>query len=1782
MLRLTKVDAEVNDSGWASVGKVEYEYYSNESHGDAGDLKQVIITTPMTDAGIEVVRKKYYRYWEGTFDDTTNPGYPHAIKYVVDFEGTRVQDWEDSTFDEDYLLLTDAALEDYAAAYFEYDSSHRIDLAWFEGDCGCGGNNGTHEFEYETNGSFTDTPGTYQPSWKTRTVVKRPDLAYLTQYYEEAGQALARVLTDDDPDNTSPAPNTWVWHADRDSDGMVEAMATPSNVSSYTHSSGGISLSSSNGLYYKYTRKGSGFNRGFMTQRKWLPGLGSLNEYFEKRWGYGQIDLAVGDSDVVRPTQIALHTYPTQTTTSSNKVTTNYTVTAYSGELAIESIETKDPAVSTSKNGSGTRNTSTTYYRKDGTVAFVEARDGIISYQEYSDGRMTESIEDADTSQTSDFDITVPSGLASSGVEFHRATTYTYDDQGRRDATTEPDGRVLKSYYSRLADHRLVALAYNDYETSPSTKFYGPVFYSASNHAGKAEVQATVALTSNESTAALTAHVDETDHDPITAMDLGEVVRLTTSHYDETAGKLTESRLYFDVPASGAGADGTNYDPTLYVYDDMGRQTKTTEANGTIYRSTYDVHGRVVVREIGTDDSGGGTDNMVTVELAEYDDGNDGENGFLTKRTLRVESTSTNERVTTFDHDLRGRVLLETRPESPHAFHKYDNEGRRLATGLFSLVGSINVNSDDPTTETTNRVALNETEYDELGRAWKSTRHKIDASDGSDDDSLDSEYWRDEVGRSIKQDADQLAKTTYDRLGRATHQFTLAEDNDTGYSDADDVSGDYVVEEAQSAYDSSSDELLMSVFIQREHDDWGGGATTGALDSNADADDLLVTAANVSGRPQITAFWYDRFGRQTDAVRYGTYGGSNFDRDGLTVPSRSDTALRTSTSYGTDGARQDVTDPRDLVTRTEYDDAGRTTKVIRNYDASVNNGNPSGTDDNQTVKYEYTDGLQTKLIVDVPAGGTDQETEYTYGTTSGAGVGDSVIATGYLLQKVKYPDSAGGSDVVTYAYNAQAQETYRKDQAGNVFETEHDDDGREEHLRVTTLDADFDGAVRRISTSYDSSGRPELITQYDNATVGSGTVVDEVKYTYDGWGGVTNFEQDKNSAVGASGSVDDYEVSYSYAKATTGRNTVRRTGMTLPSGNVITIDYSLDKDGSLSRVSKLIDGATTLVEYDYLGAGIVAGTTYQEPEVYSRWFTASGYDNIDRFNRVTSDLWSMDITTPKHFYNIELNYDRSSSVTIAEDNVHPGFDVSYTIDDLDRLTDAQEGTWSGSSITSETRQQEWTLSHTGNWDIAKLDLNGDGDWLDANEHEDDRTHNKANELTARDTDDDGTDDYLLAYDEAGNLTDDNESYKYVYDPFGRLRKITNQSGTTIAEYRYNGLGFQLGRLEDTDADGDADSSDKWFYAAFDEAWRRLSLFRESDSDPKEEFVCSLAGEDGYGRSSHTNSVVLREKDANTAWTAASDGTLEQRHYYCHNSGGSLVALSRFNGALLQWIKYSSYGVPFGLPGADTDSDGDCLATDGDISQLQTWVDTSVYDVRGDVDLDGDVDSADKSIAESVLDGKQLGWQVLSDEGVRRAASGAYQLANASLYAAATETFHVGLGRNLSRERNITSPESYRTSRRSSFTAAASSHVSGPELVDPKATSAAENLIPGAGGGATPEDCTASGVIRGRASMGKRLTLMARSSHGAETKAEGACCAELLVEVAAMQSEHLPNCSPPCSLEHAVSLGACTETVQSVSRTTLSYVLGAFAPQPYKRYHVVLKCNMTATTSWECG
>ena len=180
--------------------------------------------------------------------------------------------------------------------------------------------------------------------------------------------------------------------------------------------------------------------------------------------------------------------------------------------------------------------------------------------------------------------------------------------------------------------------------------------------------------------------------------------------------------------------------------------------------------------------------------------GGAGGNGYLTQRTLFVEGSSTNQRQSTYTNDYRGRRILDATPLAPYALHLYDNQGSEIAVGQFSSTSGLDASSD-PTAISTNRLALNETAYDELRRVWKTTRHKINQSTGSDDDSLTDERWYDERGRVIKVRGPRYSKTKYDRLGRETDAFVLANDDDSVYADAKDVSGDVVLEQRETRYD---------------------------------------------------------------------------------------------------------------------------------------------------------------------------------------------------------------------------------------------------------------------------------------------------------------------------------------------------------------------------------------------------------------------------------------------------------------------------------------------------------------------------------------------------------------------------------------------------------------------------------------------------------------------------------------------------------------------------------------------------------------------------------------------------------------------------------------------------------------------------------------------------------------------------------------------------------------------------------------------------------------------
>ena len=1619
---LTTVVAEISSSGnWASpgtvteVGRVAYSYYGpSESYGSDGDLKTVTVTMPTNESGQSLVTKKYYRYWTGPFNDSTSPGHASALQYIVEAEGYRQGDYAgDQDFDDEPLTMSETALKPYAAAYFEYNSSRQVDKAWFNGRCGCSGaSNGEHEITYGTNGSEA---APYDDAWKRRAIVEQPDGLFVSVLFDEGGQVFGELKTDANPSG-SPT-NTWATLAVRGSDALIDEIATPANITGYTHSTGAFTRSTTDGLVRVVARESTGPLTGFIEGYEYKSGS-TGTAYVERQMDYSARDLTIGSATLHVPFVTAQRAVFADNETSASLASADYDETSMSrtwwsgtatdiGHIRPKVVTTTLPAVVTAENGENVAHTRISYLRQNGYTAFMKAEDGIYDYMEYDDGLMVESIRDAKLNETGVFDADPNGvfGITETGDGWDVRTTYAYDDQGRRTRVTAPDGDISETYRTVLADRRPVTIGIPLVTTGGSTTYYGPVSMSVRDQAGNGVASLRIALSGGSTTTALSSWIDETDDDPITAVDHGTVSRYSTALYTESGSQIEESRSYFDIPGTDPGTEGTHYDATTYAYDTMGRRIRTKDATGTINRAVYDVLGRMTSSEIGTNDNGdvggdtSGTNNMATVSATVYDSANDGGNSYVTKASAYVRNaadTAWVTRDTLFTRDVRGRAILTENPEAPHTLVKLDNLGRTLAAGQYSSMTGLTVSSDS-TSVTGNRVALSEMDYDSRGRVWQSERHEITQSTGASANTLESLTWYDEVGRTIKVQGGQLAKTTHDRLGRATDQYVLGQTNDSAYADADDVTGDHVMDQIVTVYESDNSNLVVaSAMIQREHDDT---SSTGALDSGADGDLLAFTAANITGRIQISATWYDVLDRPVTSASYGTNGGATFDRDGLSAPSQATANVIVSdTVYNDDGEVLDTIDPEDVTTRFAYDDLGRQTQVTRNYV----NGTPSsatGADDLITW-YEYTDGLKTAMVVDQDADGTkdtnanpsladDQVTRWAYGVVKGApSAGFSEVASGRLLRGVVYPDStntstngvgidASDSDVVSFGYNAQGQVIRRKDQAGNIIETAYDDAGRATSSSVQTLASGFDGAVRRVEQAYGTRGLLDTVTQYDAAT--AGTVTDQVAYTYDGWGNVTTIAQDHDSVVVSGSGIAAHDVDFAYLKAipTGGRKVVRRGSMTFPTGykSVYVVPGS-GIDSTLVRVSQvnLVQGLSvkTVATYDYLGTSGLVGTTLPEPDVFSNRFDTSGdYTQLDRWNRPTTWTWTKDLTTDVDFYDVDLVFNDRGDIEREIDNIflNPGgtifhfYDREYTLDTLGRLLQEERGNWTGSTITNLKEDRAWTLGATGNWNVRDIDRDGNGtdEVNDLNPLTGANPHfNNANEWTARDTDADGTDDLTLTYDANGNLTDDGESYVYAYDAWNRLVGVDNRTtDATVTRHRYNGLGQRISESDGTNTE----------YLIYDDRWRLIS--RHDGTNYLEEAMHHQAGLDGYGGSSDVDSVIMRR----TFLTTGTPQTEDERWYVLQNWRQDVAVIIDEAAVQRERAFFSPYGRVFGMPSGDTNFDGTLDSADTNL--ISAWGALSYpYRAYADVDLDGDVDASDATAAVAGT----LGWDTLSRDG----------------------------------------------------------------------------------------------------------------------------------------------------------------------------------------------------------
>ena len=1602
--RLTQVKAEIDSGSWVEVARVDYEYDSS------GYLRIVRKTLPLSESGLSIEKDRFYAY--------NGSG---QIELVLGEEGCRNYDYNgagDSAFDDDFETASVATLKPYAELYLEYDGSKRIDSMFTNGACGCSGGSGagTIDLTYGSVSGFSGNSG-YDQEPYTYTRLEKPEGEWGLLMFDELGGPETFVQSTMKPlDSLVSTDMTWITYVERyatsgsNPGGSIKYITSPSAHGAWNNTTGAFTTDLSavaNEELFPYSSGNT-----LDGQPKILSVFQGINTLASQTATATTATVTIGSGttvDLVRPV--------VDTVTDFMGEDTDHAPTFYSGTVQLKKDVVTHPAVLKADYGSGSSLTTARYFRQDGSLAFVESTDGIFDYTKVEHGLVTERRRDAK------LDGAFPTGddpngtwlISENGYGLDLTTSFTHDNQGRLSTTVLPSGRTTATHYTKLADGRLVTLS--SPKKSGST-YYSPVSYIVTNYAGKVEAQGTIAFSGGSTTTAPENWINDGSADLIAAVATGSLERLTTSLYNEAGTRVEEKRAYFAMPASGVGDSTDNYDPTFFGYNDAGQLWRIKDATGTIDRREFDPINRLIGRYAGTNDSsftGGessGTDNMVQIELLEYPTDGNGEGNrehVVIKRTLYVVDGTTDQRVYEYEYGPRNEKIYTKGPQAPFEVLKYDEQKRVVARALYSSSSGLSA-STNPLTNATNRIALSETGYDAMGRVSAETRWMVDPSDGSLPDYLTRETWYGPDGNAAKIKGDQVIKRFYDRVGRLITECILASDDDETnpanagfYTDqTEDVDGDKVLQETQYYLESTTGNRLAEVTISRFYDDT---TFTGSLDPDTDHSSVDQTgstfgADKINGRVQIVATCFDGLDRPEHRALVGTNGGSDFDRDTFsTPPTRSDTLLVTSTTYNDDGSLKEITDPAGIVTRYEYDDLGRTTKQSENY-VDGTPGGGANDDEDRVIKYEYTDGLKTKYIADMPSGQSDQTTTYTYAATTSNG---SAFFSNRLLTEIEYPDSGGASDVVSIGYNAQGQLIYIEDQAGNVVQTEYNTAGQRTARRVTTLATGFDGAVRAIRTAYDN-GLVSTVTQYDDASsTSSGDVVDQVQFSWDGWRELEHLDHDFNGEIGT----DYWRVTYVREAADGGRNALRVTQEKLlyaGSTEKQKIEYTYGTSGSmnddLSRVttvSKYASGSpVTLASYDYLGQSLV-GVNLVEPSdtVSKRYYgsTTGSYPSLDRFDRVVSDVWSKDVSGgPIDFFDQDRTLNRMGNVTLIEDNVYAGRDAEYVHDDLNRLIEVNEGTWSGSAITSQTRQEVWELDQAGNWDVNKLDLNGDLDYSDTGEFNVSGTFNDANEQTARGG-------ATLSWDAMGNLADDGASYKFEFDPFGRLRKVTDQSDILVAEFRYNGLNEMISVQFDANGNGTVDqvdsNNDPSSYLIYGKDWQVIGICRtiddgagkeageylaKCDDDPKELYVHHAAGLDGKGGASYIDDLILRDADMDggSGWFDASDGALEQRLYTCQDAHANVIALLDVTGARVEGARYFAYGMPFGLPRSDCDGDGDVDIFDVGIKNAAygTSVGDPGYNVRADIDLDGDVDATDSGIVSGDF-GQTLGRGALT-------------------------------------------------------------------------------------------------------------------------------------------------------------------------------------------------------------
>jgi hypothetical protein len=1322
-------------------------------------------------------------------------------------------------------------------------------------------------------------------------------------------------------------------------------------------------LNSADGLFNVYTYNSG----GSQTDHKVKKGR-TGTEYYVGAWDYGDGDGdSVGSDHTDGTLLVAEYAYPTQTTTRADGKKTQYSYTFWdTSDREIKTRTTTLPVIPTTQNGSGLATTSGEYYDNLGRLRWTQDGEGYINYYSYNpmtggvaytaiDVNPASAGSDITSGSSGNWDA-VSVGAASSNqptrssslpTPLGLATKTYFDKQGRQQKSTDTGGA---NHYMVYANTQTIRFPYWNSGTSQCLL---PIQLTKLNSGGQVTDQIAVRATYS---AISTSGGAPTGFS--TAPGQSDYVRWTRTTYD-SVGRKSYVDQYATIPSSGTGTLGTDFYRSVTQYDLLGRRqydiqvvrgSASSNRMEKVTQQIYDVRGRVieVKRGVSGDTAANShdmTDNynsyptLVTLLKTEYDNGGIGD-GYVTK-SKRYFGTGTNDYTganlkQTYRGQVRGveRFYMNGSTETaagPYSVTDVNWSGQTTAAAQFNSnpTWATVLTGDGYTayasSTATNRGTLSETQYDDLGRAYRTNTFAIDTSTGTKGSSLQSDTYYDRLGRVVaSQPAYQAgSETAYDGAGRQYQSRTVLDLESTKYSSGAFVYRDPQPQPTMSSMTGGDDSVLTlshSVFdasgnVTEQHffDMYHDDGTTGIDLTNND--DYVRSSEYL---------WYDAADRVTATGNHGS--GDTTAGAGLwkyaAVPTRptaaptasSETVLVTKFGYDIDTSVQTtVTDPMGYKSKSFYDDLGRKIWVAENYD----NFDPAtlstisdGTDDSKdrVTKTEY-DGLSntTKLIAYNGSSSVAEDTVYLY---------EDSVSTSRVTNTI-YPDSSdttsSGSDQIKVTYNADGTVSQRTDQRGTVIAYSYDSLRRSQSQKVTTLGGSTDGTVRSITRGYDTLGRVAKITSHGNQTDDPNNTTDiknQVVYTYNDFGEITRSEQSHSGAVGGS----TPSVQYAYDTSSVGSifdNGARMESIIYPNGRVLFSDYGTanaleDRGGIVKRLRESNGTGTILAEYSHTGSGSTVLTDYQQPAVKLDLFggTSGAYTGLDRFGRTVDHRWYDYTSGTVDRARYSYGYDYNSSRTWMEDPVAAAATVNqdqlYTYDGLSRLKAADRGDLNGmkTAISTLTFGQDWDLDQLGNWPNFTEDTDGNG----TNDLNQNRTHNDANEITQVDAS-----ATHVAHDAAGNMSKVpkpaswSAHYDLTWDAWNRLVKVAD-GANTVSEYQYDGTNRRIVKKLYS---GGTLSQTKHIYLS-------------SQNQVLEERVdASISADRQFTWGSrYVDDLVHRARDTDA------NGSLDETVYAIQDANWNVTALTDTSGAVVERFVYNAYGQSIVLD-ADflADSDG---------------------------------------------------------------------------------------------------------------------------------------------------------------------------------------------------------------------------------------------------------------------